>query len=267
MRAPRSARAPNSSGAGRRVGAKAVPLLRREEDSGTASRRQWRRAGGSLALEYVPRSAPIHPVKERLVEMIAQALEWVFDNATSGSVELAESYRLKWAGDREQSIDDIIRSHTRYAAVVGFMTGVGGILSTPVAAPLNISSVIVIQVRLIAAIAHLRGYALSDPKVKALVFICLTGSGAAALVQELGFSVGKRIGARILAQGTQLTVKKFNAALARHLLLRYGARKAVVRGTPVIGGLVGGAIDAGVTLGIASTAKTVFKPVGARAYS
>jgi len=199
--------------------------------------------------------------------MIAQALEWIYDSATSGSAELAESYRLKWAGDREQSIDDLIRAHTRYAALVGFMTGFGGILSTPVAAPLNISSVIVIQVRMIAAIAHLRGYAVTDPKVKTLVFICLTGSSAAALLQELGFSVGKRISARVLAHGTRITAQKFNTTLGRHLLLRYGARKCIIQAAPLIGGLVGGAIDASVTLGIGATAKTIFKPVGQRAYA
>ena len=103
--------------------------------------------------------------------MIAHALEWVYENATSGSVELAESYRLKWAGDREQSIGDLIGAHMRYAGMVGFMTGLGGLLSAPIAAPLNISSVIVIQVRMIAAIAHLRGYSLTEPKVKTLVLI------------------------------------------------------------------------------------------------
>jgi uncharacterized protein (DUF697 family) len=151
--------------------------------------------------------------------------------------------------------------------MVGFMTGCGGILSAPIAAPLNLSSVIVIQVRMIAAIAHLRGYALTDPKVKTLVFICLTGSSAAALVQELGFSVGKRISARVLAHGTRITAQKFNAALGRHLLLRYGARKCAIQAAPLIGGIVGGAMDASVTLAIGATARTIFKPIGQRAYA
>jgi uncharacterized protein (DUF697 family) len=198
--------------------------------------------------------------------MVAIALEWVYDHVTSGSVELAESYRLKWAGDREQSIGDLIRAHTRYAAMVGFMTGCGGILSAPIAAPLNLSSVITIQVRMIAAIAHLRGYALTDPKVKTLVFICLTGSSAAALVQELGFSVGKRMSARVLTHGTRITARKFNAALGGHMLLRYGARKCAVRAAPLIGGIVGGAMDASVTVAIGATAKTIFKPLGQRVY-
>jgi uncharacterized protein (DUF697 family) len=120
---------------------------------------------------------------------------------------------------------------------------------------------------MIAAIAHLRGYALTDPKVKTLVFICLTGSSAAALVQELGFSVGKRISARVLAHGTRITAQKFNAALGRHLLLRYGARKCAIQAAPLIGGIVGGAMDASVTLAIGATARTIFKPIGQRAYA
>ena len=199
-------------------------------------------------------------------EIIATALEWIYDSATSGSVDLAESYRLKWAGDRERSISDLVHSHVRYAALVGFITGFGGILSTPVAAPLNISSVIVIQVRMIAAIAHLRGYSLNDRKVKTLIFICLAGSSAAALLQDLGYSIGNKISGRVLARGARITAQKFNATLGRYLILRYGARKCAMQAVPFVGGIVGSAIDASVTAGIGMTARTIFKPFGQRAY-
>lgn len=45
-------------------------------------------------------------------ELIASTLEWIYDNATSGAIDLAESYRLKWAGDCERSSGDLIGSHT-----------------------------------------------------------------------------------------------------------------------------------------------------------
>lgn len=202
----------------------------------------------------------------RPAELIATALEWIYDNATSGSIDLAESYRLKWAGDRERSIGDLIGCHARYAAMVGFIAGFGGIFATPIVAPLNISSVVIIQVRMIAAIAHLRGYSLTDRKVKALVFICLAGSSAAALLQDLGYSVGNKISAGVLARGARVTIKRFNATLGRHLLLRYGARRYTVQAAPVIGGLVGGGMDASATFGIGVTAKIIFKPLGQRAY-
>lgn len=197
---------------------------------------------------------------EKPSELITIALEWIYDNATSGSVELAESYRLKCAGDSEQGIADLTRLHARYAALVGFMTNFGGILNAPIAAPLNLSSVIVIQVRMIAAIAHLRGYALHDRKVKTLVFICLTGSGAVALLQELGYSIGKKLGSEVVAHGSRVSIKKFNKTLGRYLAVRYGAQKGLARAMPVIGGIVGGAIDASVTYGIGATAKAIFKP-------
>ena len=85
--------------------------------------------------------------------------------------------------------------------------------------------------------------------------------------QELGYSVGKRMSARVMAHGTRITARKFNATLGRYLLLRYGARKCAVQAAPVIGGIVGGAMDASVTLGIGAMARTIFKPIGQRVYA
>lgn len=197
---------------------------------------------------------------EKPSELITIALEWIYDNATSGSIELAESYRLKCAGDSEQGVADLIRSHVRYAALIGFMTSFGGVLNTPIAAPLNLSSVIVIQVRMIAAIAHLRGYSLHDRKIKTLVFICLTGSSAVALLQELGYGAGRKIGAHLVARGSHVTAQTFNRTLGRYLAVRYGARKGFARATPIVGGVVGAAIDASVTKVVGTTAKAIFKP-------
>lgn len=197
---------------------------------------------------------------EKPSELITVALDWIYANVTSGSIELAESYRLKCTGDSEQGISDLIRSHVCYAALVGFMTNFGGVFNTSIAAPLNLSSVIVIQVRMIAAIAHLRGYSLADRKVKTLVFICLTGSSAVALLQELGYEVGRKLGARAVSRGAGVSMHAFNKALGRHLALRYGAQSGLIRATPVLGGAVGGVIDASVTGAIGVTAKVIFKP-------
>lgn len=200
-------------------------------------------------------------------DRLAAALEWIYDNATSGSVELAESYRLKSAGDCERCISDLICTHVRYAAFVGFATNFGGLLSTPVAAPLNVSSVIIIQVRMVAAIAHLRGYSLHDQKVKYLVLICLAGSSAAGLLQELGYSVGRRLTVHLIEKTSRMTLRRFHAALGRHLLIRYVAQKSYLSAAPIVGGVVGAVIDASVTRGIGGAAKLIFKPQGPQAYA
>lgn len=192
-----------------------------------------------------------------------RVIDWIYEGVTSGSVELAESYLLNNSGDREKSIDDLVRWHACYAGFVGFTTGFGGALNAAVVGPLNISSVIAIQVRMIAAIAHLRGYSLHDQKVKTLVLICLTGSSASALLQDLGYSVGGRLRSKMAASGSQAAARNFRGVLGRHLAARLIKTKGTTHILPVVNGVVGSIVDAGFTHGIGTTARVIFKPVHA----
>ena len=77
---------------------------------------------------------------------------------------------------------------------------------------------------------------------------------------------GKKISTRLAVHGTRITVQKFNVLLGRRVLVNYGARNGAARATPLVGGLVGGAIDASVTCGIGATAKVIFRPLGPSAH-
>ncbi|MGO2174028.1 MAG: EcsC family protein, partial [Staphylococcus equorum] len=68
----------------------------------------------------------------------------------------------------------------------GFLTGLGGMITLPVALPANITSVVYVQMRMIAAIAHIRGYDLKDDEVKTLVYLCLTGQTAGDILKDVG---------------------------------------------------------------------------------
>ena len=46
------------------------------------------------------------------------------------------------------------------------MTNIGGVATLPVAIPANITGVAIVQIRMVAAIAHLRGYDLNDNRVR-----------------------------------------------------------------------------------------------------
>lgn len=196
---------------------------------------------------------------------LMRVIDWIYESVTSGSIELAENYILKNDGDREKSIDDLVRWHVCYAGLIGFTTGVGGVLNAAVVAPLNVSSVIAIQLRMIAAIAHLRGYSLRDQKVKALVLICLTGSSVGALLQELGYGIGAHVGKELVAAGNKsAAAKNFHRVLGRHLATRLSTSRAAPRIAPIVTGVVGSLVDAGITHGIGSTARVVFKPLHPR---
>ena len=63
----------------------------------------------------------------------------------------------------------------RLAGAQGFVTNLGGLVTAAVAIPVNITGLALIQCRMIAGIAHLRGYDLDDPKVKNAILVCLLG--------------------------------------------------------------------------------------------
>lgn len=55
----------------------------------------------------------------------------------------------------------------------GFVSSFGGFITMPVTLPANITSVIYVQMRMIAAIALIRGYDLRDNEVQTFVYSCL----------------------------------------------------------------------------------------------
>src|SRR5262245_26098678 len=92
-----------------------------------------------------------------------------------GAAAAAEKELAEQGGDVDRAIHEIIESHVRYAGAQGFLTNVGGLVMAPVTIPANISGLALIQCRMIAAIAHLRGYDLADPRLRNAVLLTMLG--------------------------------------------------------------------------------------------
>ncbi|HEY5820416.1 MAG TPA: EcsC family protein [Propionibacteriaceae bacterium] len=78
-------------------------------------------------------------------------------------------------GSVDGAVDSIVDFHVRLASAQGFVTNLGGLAMVPVAIPANLAGVAVLQVRMVAAIAHLRGYDLDDNRVRTALIMCLLG--------------------------------------------------------------------------------------------
>ena len=63
----------------------------------------------------------------------------------------------------------------RYAGAQGFVTNIGGLVTAAVTIPANITGLALIEARMIAGIAHLRGYDLDDPRVRNAILVCMLG--------------------------------------------------------------------------------------------
>jgi hypothetical protein len=93
--------------------------------------------------------------------------------ARAADKQLAEQH-----GDVERAIHEVIENHVRLAGAQGFVTNLGGLVTAAVTIPANITGLALIQCRMIAGIAHLRGYDLHDPRVRNAILVTLLGEDA-----------------------------------------------------------------------------------------
>lgn len=197
---------------------------------------------------------------------ITQALDWAYEKAVNGlprtdtAAELAESY-LRKHDTVEKSIDSLIRWQNAKGATSGFLTGLGGLITLPVAIPANIASVMYVQIRMIAAIAHMKGYDLKDDQVKIFVFVCLTGQAAADILKKAGVKVGEAVAKEAIKKIPGEVIKAINKAVGIRLLTKFGEKGIVNLGkaVPLVGGIIGGTVDGISTNAVGKTAKRLFK--------
>lgn len=161
----------------------------------------------------------------------------------------------------EEAIDGLVMTHVGLATAQGVATNLGGLATLAVALPANIAGVAVIQIRLVAAIAHLRGYDIDSPSVRTALTLCLMGEeGTQRLVDE---------GALPASPLTVATAPVFDPTMDQtvcekvfgELVSRIGGRHAAVliaRRIPLIGGGVGGALDALSTMAVGNYARDQF---------
>ncbi|KUP21144.1 EcsC family protein [Paenibacillus sp. DMB5] len=204
--------------------------------------------------------------KDTLTEgKITQLLEWSYEKAINGLPgtdtvkELAENYLKKYSST-DKAIDALIRWQNTKGITSGFLTGLGGLITLPVAIPANLASVMYVQIRMIAAIAYMRGYDPTEDEVKTLVFVCLTGQAATDILKQAGIKTGNILARQAIRKIPNEVIKTINKKVGARLLTKFGEKGVINLGkaVPVLGGLIGGAVDGIGTNIIGKTAKSTF---------
>lgn len=203
--------------------------------------------------------------KERLQEFAARAYDATVSGTLPGSdsaYELAEKYN-RLPLNTEQKIDKLIKNHVVLGAGSGFLSGFGGFAVMAVTLPLNLASVMFIQVRLITAIAIICGCDPQDRRVKAFVLACLVGEGAVDLIKSVMINSAKVSAGRLLSALNSLALRRIQEKALRRLVERFSGKVTprVVRAVPLLGGFVGGTVDALAVAACGSAAKKVFLDV------
>lgn len=207
-----------------------------------------------------------HHMSERLSEnKIMQVLDWTYEKAIDGipgfdsASELATSYIIKGGSSKDQS-NSLIRWQNTKAATSGFLTGLGGVITMPVAIPANITSVLFVQIRMIAAIAYIGGHNLNDDRVKTLVYACLAGNAAKDILKDLGIVIGTKLTTNAIKNISRKTIIAINKKVGFRLLTKFGEKGAINLGkaVPLIGGVIGAAFDSFGTNVVGNVARETF---------
>jgi len=202
--------------------------------------------GGQVAKQVAPRVHKVAPglTTQVIHEAMRRAIEGV--GPLAGAAEAAEKQLAEKPGDIDQAIHEVIEFNVRLAGVQGFVTNLGGLVTATMTIPANIAGVALLQIRMVAGIAHLRGYDLDDPRVRNAILACILGEDAVKVAVRK-----KRIPARPLAIATAPTydpeLNKIMAAEVTAELLTKVAGKRLVstvgRRVPVVGGFIGAGAD------------------------
>ncbi len=196
---------------------------------------------------------------------IELALDWLYDRALEGlpggdsAQEMARDY-LDLDGHSVDCIDALIRWQSVKAGISGFVTGLGGAATLPISIPVNITSVMYIQIRMIAAIAYMGGYDLKDGRVRSFVYLCLCGNAAKDVLKDAGIKIGMQLTRHALGQVSSEVVKSINNAVGFRLLTKIGEKGGInlMKMVPLAGGVVGGAFDSISTHVIGNIARQTF---------
>ena len=129
----------------------------------------------SVGKQLAPRIAELAPGMTTLFvrESLVRAIEGV--GPLPPAAKAADKQLREQKGDVERAIHEVIENNVRLAGAQGFVTNLGGLMTAAVAIPANITGLALIQCRMVAGIAHLRGYDLADPKVRNAILVCLLG--------------------------------------------------------------------------------------------
>ena len=164
--------------------------------------------------------------------------------------------------DIEGAVDAIVRSHLLLGAACGFVTGVGGFVTMPIALPANVLGFYLAATRMVAGIAATRGYDIRQPEVRSAILLALVGADSEDLLKKAGYAGAGRL-ANLAAQrlpGPALMA--LNKGIGFRLLSRVGRQSLTRFGrvVPLVGGVVGAGVDTFLLTRIADHARQEFPP-------
>lgn len=197
-----------------------------------------------------------------------QVANWLTEKAVGGVGPLssAEDLALEYLNDsnyedNDKRVDSLINWETSKNFSSGFITGLGGFATLPVAIPASLGASWVLQARMAAAIARIYGHDLNEERVKTLILCVIIGQDIKEVCKQAGIKIGTKLTYVAIRKLPSEVLKRINQAVGFRLITKAG-EKGIINLTklvPVVGGVVGGTFDAVTCRITAKAAREAFR--------
>ncbi len=136
-------------------------------------------------------------------------------------------------------------------------------MTLPVGIPSALGASWLIQARMAGAIARIYGHELGEDRVRTMILLSLAGDVARDAMEGLGVNFSGRLSNRVVRQVPGRALVEVNKRIGLQLLAKVSGRGVAQfpKAIPVVGGVVGGALDAVVCRMVGRTARKLFRPV------
>ena len=158
--------------------------------------------------------------------------------------EMANDYLKKYK-TKEEACKAMIRNQITKCATSGFITGFGGFITMPVTLPANITSVIYVQMRMIACTSYMAGFDLDSDQTQTLVYACLAGVAVNNVIKQAGIKFGVKFANGLIKKIPGKVLTKINQKVGFRFITKFGTKGIINLGKliPGVGAVIGGGLD------------------------
>ena len=158
--------------------------------------------------------------------------------------EFANDYLSKH-NSREEACKDMMDMQIIKCTTSGVVTGLGGLITLPIALPANIVNVLYVQIRMIACTAYMAGYDLQSDQIQTYIYSCLAGLSINKFLKKAGIAVGEKVATKLVQKVPGKVLIAINKKVGFRLLTKFGSKGIINLGKliPVVGVAVSGGLD------------------------
>ena len=191
--------------------------------------------------------------KKQLIsqEDMMKVLDTCYDKSIQGipyvspSVEqIAREYMEKYP-TTEQACKAMIKNQIIKCTTSGFLTGFGGFITLPITLPANITSVLYVQMRMIACSAYMAGFDLNSDETQTFVYACLAGIAVNEMLKQAGIKFGVKLTNSLIKKIPAKVLTKINQKVGFRFITKFGTKGVINMGklVPGVGAVIGGSLD------------------------